>query len=392
MHEVPVPSSMHAWLAQEFWPIASQHLIDRPTDRFKVNSHNFEPTLLFFPPQLIENRVSTRPLIEYQRYNISCPTLLKLYPTAEHCLLEFLTRFTMNPAGPSFRSDRSGDPAPTPATNRGAGLENSMHNASNSKDVGPDVSGTNNTPGTDLGRSTHSRTGSVMGSSRRGTVSDGHQFKKRKRDNFDAAFATTIATQKLPTTHEEWFAKGPSRTGSPLSFPAVGSNIVIDQHRLKEASLLETADGRVNWYAMDPSRAVAQGLVWKVCADEQSIDAFANTLKALAKSGGANFVHIRTEVECPDQTIAHRRQLAVMAEESKARLAVEDKTKKVVTCANCKKPGHTSAICVVPNANYGCIKPCPYCNSTKHLLDYCSYTKGKLENKDTLTGMTNLLL
>ncbi|KAH6848428.1 hypothetical protein B0I37DRAFT_377589 [Chaetomium sp. MPI-CAGE-AT-0009] len=40
-------------------------------------------------------------------------------------------------------------------------------------------------------------------------------------------------------------------------------------------------------------------------------------------------------------------------------------------CAHCRRHGHTSGDCAVPNLKYGNIKPCPVCNTKSHGLDDC---------------------
>lgn len=203
-----------------------------------------------------------------------------------------------------------------------------------------------------------------------GEIEPGHQ------EMFDRAAAFSLAqqTRKFPTTHKERDTAGPGRLDPQMStaqLPLVDARSVIFKRRREEASLLETADSRVNWIAQNPPRSVANGYLAKVAADNESVFAMANTSLSLAKLYDASFLHIWIEIEPRRLTPKRREELARMERQYAAKMAVADGTAEVKPCAQCKRHGHGAGTCVVPNPYDGSITPCPLCNTTDHTFDYC---------------------
>ncbi|KAG7286908.1 hypothetical protein NEMBOFW57_006408 [Staphylotrichum longicolle] len=149
---------------------------------------------------------------------------------------------------------------------------------------------------------------------------------KRKREfDRDAAFRAAMTDNStLPRTYEEAEAVGwtPQRLDGQIGsarLPMVDSIQVLTRYRIQEPSVVDTPRYQVNWIARDPRRLAANGYCGKILVDPQSVQALANCILEVARESGSPFMNFAFEPVSWRDSNRHRQQIAIWAEEARAR-------------------------------------------------------------------------
>jgi hypothetical protein len=218
--------------------------------------------------------------------------------------------------------------------------------------------------------------------------------RAKKRKLRDAAFEF-VDHQKLPATYSDvdalgWRPRDLAGQIGPSRLQMLDSRVLVSEYRKDTHSVLETADGRVNWCLPNPEREGGNGHCAKILADRASAEALVNTMLDACYRSGGQFVNINFEILPPRISDKHRHQVAIWRDEAKARKTGADAGSASSTggkqtaavmfpkpeenplrCANCKAPGHHARFCKVPSKNYGSARPCPIHNTKDHYFEEC---------------------